>query len=326
MGRDIRLSEERISGYRNFANKVWNACRFTLMNLEDYDPAAATPDLPLTVVDAWIMSRLQEVSRETASRLGAYEFDQAANVLYQFIWHEFCDWYLELIKPRLHDQEDAPGRRHCQEVLLRVLSAILRLLHPFMPFITEEIWQKLPGASGSIMTAPYPLMEVGLVNPQAEAEMGLVMEAITAIRNLRGEMNVPPASQVEVFLRSADPWSLAALEGHRQAVMLLARVKELHHNADAIPAAAAKAVVDRVEIFMPLTGVIDFKEEERRLAKEMEKISKELAQAQRKMANEDFLAKAPPEVVNKEKERLNSWSEKLAKLKAHQERIKALLG
>jgi valyl-tRNA synthetase len=326
MGRDIRLSEERISGYRNFANKVWNACRFTLMNLEDYDPAAATPDLPLTVVDAWIMSRLQEVSRETASRLGAYEFDQAANVLYQFIWHEFCDWYLELIKPRLHDQEDAPGRRHCQEVLLRVLSAILRLLHPFMPFITEEIWQKLPGASGSIMTAPYPLMEVGLVNPQAEAEMGLVMEAITAIRNLRGEMNVPPASKVEVFLRSADPWSLAALEGHRQAVMLLARVKELHHNADAIPAAAAKAVVDRVEIFMPLTGVIDFKEEERRLAKEMEKISKELAQAQRKMANEDFLAKAPPEVVNKEKERLNSWSEKLAKLKAHQERIKALLG
>ncbi len=326
MGRDIRLSEERISGYRNFANKVWNACRFTLMNLEDFDPAAPAGDRPLTVVEAWILSRLQQVTRETAAHLDSYDFDQAANTLYQFIWHEFCDWYLELIKPQLYDKDNAGARGHCQEILLRVLSAILRLLHPFMPFITEEIWQKLPGVSGSIMVAPYPQPDADLNNPQAEGEMRLVMETITAIRNLRGEMNVPPASQVEVFLRGADAWSMAALERHRQAVMLLARLKELHSNVTAVPAAAAKAVVDAVEIFMPLTGVIDFQEEDRRLAREIEKIGKELAQAQKKLANEDFLAKAPPEVVGKEKERLQSWTEKLAKLKTHRERIKELMG
>jgi valyl-tRNA synthetase len=296
------------------------------MNLEDYDPAGATPARPLQEVDAWILSRLQQVSRETAARLDAYEFDQAASVLYQFIWHEFCDWYLELIKPRLNAKDDPEARRGCQEVLLKVLSAILRLLHPFMPFITEEIWQKLPGASGSIMAAPYPKADNKLLNFPAEEELRLVMETITAIRNLRGEMNVPPASQVEVFLKSADTGSMTALERHRQSVMLLARVKELHGNADAVPAAAAKAVVDGVEIFMPLAGIIDFKEEDRRLAREIDKIGKELAQAQRKMANEDFLAKAPPEVVNKEKERLQSWGEKLTKLKAHQERIKELMG
>ncbi|RJR48301.1 MAG: valine--tRNA ligase [Deltaproteobacteria bacterium] len=326
MGRDIRLSEERISGYRNFANKVWNACRFTLMNLEDYNPAAASEARPLPAVEAWILSRLQQVSRETAARLDAYEFDQAASVLYQFIWHEFCDWYLELIKPRLNDKVDPGARRHCQEVLLKVLSAILRLLHPFMPFVTEEIWQKLPGASGSIMAAAYPEPDGSLVNPEAEEELRLVMETITAIRNLRGEMNVPPASQVEVYLRIGQASSQAALERHRQSLMLLSRLKELHTDAAAIPAAAAKAVVDGVEIFMPLTGIIDFTEEDRRLAKEIEKIGKELAQAQRKLANEDFLAKAPAEVVQKEKERLQSWGEKLTKLKTHRERIKELMG
>ena len=326
MGRDIRLSEERISGYRNFANKVWNACRFTLMNLEDYDPAKAAPGQTLAVVDAWILSRLQEVSQETAAHLDVYEFDQAANTLYQFIWHEFCDWYLELIKPRLGDKTDPEARRQCQEILLQVLSAILRLLHPFMPFITEEIWQKLPGVSGSIMAAAYPQADDHLLNPQAEGEMRLVMETITAIRNLRGEMNVPPASQVEVYFKSGDADSLTALERHRQSLMLLARLKELHANAASTPAAAAKAVVNGVEIFMPLAGVIDFTEEDRRLAREIEKIGKELAQAQRKLANEDFLAKAPEEVVNKEKERLQSWTEKLTKLKTHRDRIKELMG
>jgi valyl-tRNA synthetase len=326
MGRDIRLSEERISGYRNFANKVWNACRFTLMNLEDFDAAAPASDRPLPPVEAWILSRLQQVSREVAARLDVYEFDQAASVLYQFIWHEFCDWYLELIKPRLNDKSDSGARRHCQEVLLQVLSAILRLLHPFMPFITEEIWQKLPGVTGSIMAAAYPEGDDSLLNPGAEEELRLVMETITAIRNLRGEMNVPPASQVEVYLRIGAASSQAALERHRQSLMLLSRLKELNTDAAAIPAAAAKAVVDGVEIFMPLTGVIDFTEEDRRLAKEIEKIGKELAQAQRKLANEDFLAKAPAEVVQKEKERLQSWGEKLSKLKAHKERIKELMG
>ncbi len=330
MGRDVRLSEERIAGYRNFANKVWNASRFTLMNLEDFAAGAAADDAdkkPLTVVEAWILSRLQQVTIETVTRLDSYDFDQAAHVLYQFIWHEFCDWYLELIKPQLYDAANPMARRHAQGILLQVLSHILRLLHPFIPFITEEIWQKLPGAEGSIMVAPYPRPDPSLVNPAAEAEMRLVMDTITAIRNLRGEMNVPPASQVEIYLYSTASQPLDILRRHSQAVTLLARVQEPHYNEDSgPPAAAAKAVVDAVEIFMPLTGVIDFAEEERRLAREVEKISKELTQAQRKLANEDFLNKAPAEVVQKEKERVQSWSEKLTKLQNHQQRIRELMG
>jgi valyl-tRNA synthetase len=326
MGRDVRLSEERIAGYRNFANKVWNACRFTLMNLEGFDPAAPPDDLPLTTVEAWIMSRLQEVSRETRASLDAYEFDQAANTLYQFIWHEFCDWYLELIKPQLNDKDNPASRRHCQGVLLRVLSALLRLLHPFMPFITEEVWQKLPGVAGSIMAAPYPQPDGTLANPAAAAELLLLMDTITAIRNLRGEMNVPPATQVEVYLQSPAGDAIAALQRQQQAVQLLARVQRLHFNADTPPAAAAKAVVDAVEVYLPLAGIIDFAEEAKRLDREMEKINKELTQASRKLANEDFLAKAPAEVVQKEEERLQSWGEKLTKLKTHRERIKELMG
>ena len=201
------------------------------------------------------MSRLQQVIRETRKSLDSYDFDQAANTLYQFIWHEFCDWYLELIKPQLYDKEDAATRRHCQSVLLKVLSAVLRLLHPFTPFMTEEIWQKLPGAQGSIMVAPYPQPEPQFDHPEAEAEMNLVMATITAIRNIRGEMNVPPGTQVEVFLHSPEAGAIETLNRHRQSIQILGRVQDLHCNAaDGPPAAAAKAVVDAVDIFMPLTG------------------------------------------------------------------------
>jgi valyl-tRNA synthetase len=353
MGRDVRLNEERIAGYRNFANKVWNASRFTLMNLEDYgstgvspvessgstgfqpvgsgsagfQPAIPPDDQPLTTVEAWITSRLQQVAQEVAVRLDAYEFDLAANSLYQFIWHEFCDWYLELIKPQLYAKENPPARRHCQGVLLRTLGAILKLLHPFMPFITEEIWQKLPGVQGSIMVAPYPEADDALVNLAAEAELRLLMDTVTAIRNLRGEMNVPPAAQVEVFLQSGDAQAISALQRHQQSLTLLAKVKELTFNAPSgPPAAAAKAVVEAVEIFLPLAGLIDFSEEEKRLTKEIDKLSQDLSGAQRKLNNEDFLAKAPPEVVAKEKDKLQGWNEKLTKLKNHRERIKKLMG
>jgi valyl-tRNA synthetase len=333
MGRDVRLSEERIAGYRNFANKVWNACRFTFMNLEGFDPepSAGGADLDpyekLTTVEAWIMSRLQQVIRETRKSLDSYAFDQAANTLYQFIWHEFCDWYLELIKPQLYDKEDAATRSHCQSVLLKVLSAVLRLLHPFTPFMTEEIWQKLPGAQGSIMVAPYPQPDPKFDHPGAEAELNLVMATITAIRNIRGEMNVPPGTQVEVFLHSPEAGAMEALNRHRQSIQILGRVQELHCNsAGGPPAAAAKAVVDAVDIFMPLAGIIDFAEEAKRLDRELEKLGKEVTQAQRKMSNEDFLAKAPEEVVQKEQAKLQAQTDKLNKLKTHRERIRELMG
>jgi valyl-tRNA synthetase len=333
MGRDVRLSEERIAGYRNFANKVWNACRFTFMNLEGFDPEASAggadlaPDEKLTTVEAWIMSRLQQVIRETRTSLDSYSFDQAANTLYQFVWHEFCDWYLELIKPQLYDKEAAAIRSQSQSVLLKVLSAVLRLLHPFTPFMTEEIWQQLPGAQGSIMVAPYPQPEPQFDHPEAEAEMNLVMATITAIRNIRGEMNVPPGTQVEVFLHSPETGAIETLNRHRQSIQILGRVRDLHCNAaTGPPAAAAKAVVDTVDIFMPLTGIIDFTEEAKRLDRELEKLGKEVNQAQRKMSNEDFLAKAPAEVVDKEQAKLQAQTDKLHKLKSHRERIKELMG
>jgi len=330
MGRDIRLSEDRIVGYRNFVNKVWNASRFTLMNLGDYDPARQDR-LPLTTAESWILSRLQQVKAECARHLDTYAFDQAAHVLYQFTWHEFCDWYLELIKPELGENAGPELRHHTQRVLVGVLGEILRLLHPFMPFVTEEIWHKLPGAAGSIMAAPYPTPEPALENSAAEAEMALVMESIVAIRNMRAEMNVPPSAQVSVLVFSQEPELLERLKAHQTSVRLQARLQDLQFQpAEDPPAAAAKAVVispdgGSLDLIMPLAGLIDFKEEARRLNREMDKLSRELASVQKKLANEDFLAKARPDVVEREKERLQTLNEKLSKLKSHEKRLKELL-
>jgi valyl-tRNA synthetase len=332
MGRDIRLSEERILGYRNFVNKVWNACRFTLMNLESFDPEAGRGQAALTTVEHWILSRLQQVTGEVTARLDTYEFDQAAHVLYQFIWHEFCDWYLEFIKPDLAADAEAAVKRRAQAVLVEVLSAILRLLHPFMPFITEEVWHKLPGARGSIMVAPYPAADPALVNPEAEAEIRLVQEAIVAVRNLRAEMNVPPATAGELRCYSQDAQALAVLERHRRALKQLARLQRLAFNPpEGPPAAAAKAVLvtasqESVDLVLPLAGLLDFAEEARRLAREMDKLGKELAQVQKKLTNEDFLGKAPAEVVARDRERLVALTEKINKLKSHQQRLAELQG
>jgi valyl-tRNA synthetase len=331
MGRDIRLSEDRILGYRNFVNKVWNASRFTLMNLGNFDPAREDR-LPLTTVETWILSRLQQVEAECARQLDTYAFDQAAHVLYQFTWHEFCDWYLELIKPELSVSASPEVRHHTQRVLLEVLGAIIKLLHPFMPFITEEIWHKLPGAAGSIMVAPYPTPEPALDNPAAEAEMALVMESIVAIRNMRAEMNVPPSAQVSVLVFSQEPELLRRLEAHQISIRLQARLQDLQFQPEGgSPAASAKSVVmspegGSLDLIMPLAGLIDFKEEARRLNREMDKLSRELASVQKKLSNEDFLAKARPDVVEREKERLQTLNEKLSKLKSHEKRLKELLG
>jgi valyl-tRNA synthetase len=326
MGRDVRLSEDRIAGYRNFVNKIWNASRFTLMNLADFDAAAAAGDiLPLSVIERWLVSRLQQVSRGVAEALDSYNFDQAAHQLYQFAWHEFCDWYLELIKPALYDSQDPAVKLHTQKVLQEILSALLRLLHPFMPFVTEEIWHKLPGAQGSIMVAPFPEAKDELLDPAAEADMTLLMAVITSVRNLRGEMNIPPGTKVPIQFYSANQPALDGLAHHTKSLEILAKIDGLAFNPDGDrPQAAAKAVVEDVEIYLPLAGLIDFAEEDRRLTKEMDKISKDLTTAQRKLANEDFMAKAPTEVVAKEKDRVQTLTEKLAKLKSHKEKIKAL--
>ena len=328
-GRSIRLAEERIAGYAHFVNKLWNAARFTLMNLEDFSPdknAKSIESEELILADRWILSRTATLVRQVENQVADYEFDQLAGSLYQFVWHEFCDWYLELIKPVLYG-EDQAARGRTQGVLARTMSVILRLLHPIMPFVTEEIWQKLPGAEGSVMVSPFPTAEDGRPDPKAEEQMDLLMGVVAAVRNVRGEMNVPPGQEVELMAMAEDPETRRFLEDQAGYILRLVRGKSLGVTAPAPkPEGAAAAVVGAVEVFVRLKGLIDFEEEARRLNKEMEKIDKDIDRANRKLANEDFLARAPVEVVQKEKDRLGELKEKRGKVAENLKRVETLKG
>jgi len=302
-GRDIKLSEERIGGYRNFANKIWNASRFSLMNMEGYDENLIDKDrIEYTLSDKWIMSRLNRTIEQTRDALENYRFNEGAHFLYQFVWHEFCDWYIELIKPYLFDKADSKLRLNTQHVLLGVLNTVLCLLHPFMPFITEEIWSKLPNSEGSITVHQYPKSDSNLIDEKAEAEMNLIIDIVGNIRNVRGEMNIPPATQVETFLYTEDRETYDKLERNKDHIKNLARIGTLSMSSDKKEyKSSATAVVDKVEIFVPLKGIIDFYEEEKRLKKESDKIEKKLILLNKKLSNEDFLSKAPPHVIEDER-------------------------
>ncbi len=317
MGRDIRMSEERIAGYRNFMNKLWNAARLTLLNVEPEadGPAELPRDLP--VEEAWIISRLGAVTAEVRLALDEYRFNDAAQTLYQFTWHEFCDWYLELAKPALYG-DDPGAKRVTQAVLTRVLSALVRLLHPFIPFITEEIHQKLVPDGGSIMVAPYPQADEFPRDEAAEARVARLIETVTSIRNIRGEMNVPPGAMIEVVLACSDPDAAATLTAFEHHLVNLARAESVRVAVGAPeslrPAGSAAGVAGDVSVFVPLAGLVDFAAEEARLGKEITKIDKDLSRVQAKLGNDDFLHKAPAEVVQKEKDKAAALSGKLAKL------------
>ena len=326
-GRDIRLSEERIKGYRNFANKIWNASRFALMHLEEYDPHGAPAEPPSSsLADRWIESRLQRVIKRVEGTLQEYKFNELAHELYQFIWHELCDWYLELIKPVLSQHGNNGAKSAAQRTMLEVLTASLQLLHPIMPFITEEIWHKLPGAQGSIMLSSYPRWNPEKSDEDAEGEMALIIDVVNSIRNVRWEMNVPPAQKVEVILSSKNGRSREVLSQHRVYVDNLARADRIT-VAEQIekPESAATAVAQDVEIVMPLKGIIDFAEEERRLKKEINKLEKDLATVTKKLSNEDFLRKAPHDIIEKEKGKAQDVNEKREKLLTSLNRIHTLI-
>jgi len=298
-GRDVRLSEERIQGYRNFANKIWNAARFALMNLDGYstDAPAAEPEL----ADRWIASRLNRAVSLVEEALSSYKFNEAASTLYQFFWHEFCDWYLEMIKERLYG-EDSERRQRARKELVRVLDESLRLLHPVMPFITEEIYQHIPGHGESIMTAPFPEVQPARDDPEAEEEMSLVMDVVTRIRNIRGEMNIPPGKGLRPLIRAGDEVSASVLRKQSGYILSLTRSRDLQIGTGLTrPPSSATAVGDRFEVFVPLEGLIDFDEERTRLIKSLQKVQKEITVVSRKLANESFIAKAPSEVVEKER-------------------------
>ncbi|OHB33919.1 MAG: valine--tRNA ligase [Desulfuromonadaceae bacterium GWC2_58_13] len=327
MGRDIKLSTDRIAGYRNFANKLWNASRFTLMNLEDFDPVGIDLDkLQLSLADKWILSRLSEASRDANQALKEYRFNEAASVLYVFTWNSFCDWYIELIKDDLYGS-DPEVKARAQSVLYVVLESLLRLLHPLMPFITEEIWHALPGErpAAFIVDTPYPTGEGGLHDPRGVARMELIMDVIKGIRNIRGEMDVAPSKQVVAVLDCKSESSAATLADGQGYIRTLARVGELTLGVGVKRSEqAATQVAGDVEILLPLAGLINVEEEEKRLLKEIAKVEKDVAMFSQKLSNESFVANAPRHVLEKDRGKLQEAGEKLAILQESLKKIQAL--
>jgi valyl-tRNA synthetase len=327
-GRDIKLAEERIAGYRNFANKIWNASRFTLMNLEGFDPERVSlAELQLSNADRWILFRLNAAARDAEDALAGYRFNDAASSLYRFTWSEFCDWYIELVKDDLY--KGAPERKlAAQYVLWTVLESLLRLLHPFMPFITEEIWQSLPGSrtTSSIMTAPYPRPSEEWEFSEGAAEMELVMEAIRGIRNIRGEVEVPPSKEIAAILDCGSDESLHVLKRNEGYIMSLARLSDLAIGINPNrPADAAVQVAGDVQIVVPLKGLVNVEEEEKRLLKEIAKADKDIDFLGRKLENPDFVGRAPAQVVAKEKEKLEEFSNKKKVLLESLEKIRKMM-
>jgi valyl-tRNA synthetase len=326
-GRDVKMSEKRIEGYRHFVNKLWNAARFALMHLDESHKEININALSLP--DRWILSRLNRVTQTVAEGIDSYRFNDAASGIYNFVWHEFCDWYLEAIKPALYEKEGPEKRATALGVLWRVMHDTLILLHPFMPFITEEIWHTLPGTQGSIMKAVFPADREDRVaigaDQQADADMDLLIELISAIRNIRGEMNISPSKALAAVIQTQDAKMNAIIEQHEDIITNLAKLNDFKANPKVTrPKSSATAVVGAATLYVPLEGVIDFDLEAQRLDKEINKLAKELTAVSKKLENQNFLNKAPQDVVEQVKAKHNSLQEKQQKLESHLIRIKQI--
>ncbi len=322
-GNDMRFYWERVESTRNFANKLWNASRFVLMNLTDYDENFDPQASDYTLADKWILSRYNQTVSDVTRNLERFELGEAGRAIYEFIWNEFCDWYIELSKARLYNKEDNRARQTAQSVLCYVLENTLKLLHPFMPFITEEIWQHIPHEGDSIIVASWPVEQTTLTDKKAELNMEIVMETIKAIRNMRAEVNVAPGRKSEAILQLASAELVELFELNASYVKTLAAVEPLNVSLTTPekPENAMAAVVSGVEIYMPLKGLIDVDKETARLNKELLTLDKELARVSGKLSNEGFVAKAPPDVIEKEKAKQQEFEEKV---KAINERLSYL--
>ncbi len=325
-GREIRLSNERIEGYRNFANKVWNAARFVLSNLEGYRPALARKARP-TLAERWIRSRLARTVVATRQALAAYRFNDAAGAVYQFLWHEYCDWFLEWSKLTLYRGDDPAARARVQATLLEVLETTLRLLHPFMPFLTEEIWQRLPRgarAPASIMIARYPRGRRRDLDPDAEARMAPVMSVIGAVRNLRSELQIAPGRPLIAIVRPPAGPVADALQDAAAAVAALARAEVRVDPAAARPPRSLLAVAEGCEVYVPVEGVVDVAAERARLGREIRRVEEDLARTEAKLARPEFRERAPAEVVAREEARRAEQRELRTKLQDGLARLDAL--
>jgi valyl-tRNA synthetase len=312
-GRDIRLSEERIQGYRNFMNKIWNAFRYCELNFSlTGERLPALQGATLDLADRWILSRLQGVIAATRQALEDYRFNDAASELYQFFWHEFCDWYLEITKLRItgaeHERVNAPG------VLLTVFETSLRLMHPFIPFLTEELWQQLPHQGETVVKAPYPGVAQEWIARDAEQEMTFVMEVIAALRNIRSSFKIPNTTKLRPHLKASLEHA-RLIERNRSYIVSLANISEMVIDQDMVrPALSATAILDHIEIYVPLEGLIDVEVERTRLTRELTKIQEDVVRLEAKLARRDFLEKAPEEIIEKEQAKHQGLRERVEKL------------
>ena len=309
-GNDLRFSDEKVESSRNFANKVWNASRFVLMNFEEnLDFSKVNPE-KFTASDKWILSRMNSLTAEVTDNMGRYELGIALQKIYEFIWEEFCDWYIEMVKPRLYDREDET-RLETQYVLNYVLGSAMKLLHPYMPFITEEIYCHLVNEDASIMISKWPQYREDYKFPEEEKKIGTIMNAIKNIRNIRAEMNVPPSRKSKIIFVAPEPKEQETIKEGKVLFERLASCSEVVIKFDktGIPADAVASILPGVEIYIPLEDLIDMEKEIERLEKEKANLQKELDRVNSKLTNEGFIAKAPSKVVEEEKEKQQKYRE-----------------
>ncbi len=329
-GREIRFDLGRLEGYRNFCNKLWNAARYVLMNTENHDNGLTNQQMTLSLPDQWILSRLQTTIQVAHEALANYRFDLFSQAIYEFTWNEFCDWYLELSKPILNSAESSAEQlRGTRHTLIRVLETVLRLLHPIMPFVTEEIWQRVAPLAGkksvTIMQEAYPQFDSALKQLGSEAELEWVKSVIIAVRTLRSEMNIAPGKGLTALLSKGTEIDKKRFAAHRHLVMSLAKLASATWlTAGETPPESATALVSELEILIPMAGLIDKQEESDRLSREIVKLKKETERAETKLQNPSFVDRAPTDVVDKERAKLLELKTTLTKLMDQLEKIAAL--
>ena len=325
--RDLRFDLGRVEGYRNFCNKLWNASRYVLMATENSEGDGPAE---LSVADRWILSRLDAAVRAVHDGFRDYRLDLAAQAVYEFTWYEFCDWYLELSKAVLQsDSATAAQRRGTRQTLAGTLEALLRLMHPLMPFITEEIWQRLGPRAGiagdTIMRQPFPMPSADRADPTVEADMRWTMDFILGIRQIRGEMDIAPSVRFDVLLQDASPRDLERYAAYSRYIDRLASVGAARAlAAGETPLQSATALLGGMKILVPMAGLIDVEAELARLAKRRGKVAQEVARAEAKLGNARFVDNAPAEIVEQERARVTDFKRELEQLDAQLERVASL--
>jgi valyl-tRNA synthetase len=329
-GRDIKLDLGRIEGNRNFCNKIWNATNYVLMNCDEQDCGQVGGEVELSLADRWIVSRLQKAEQKVIESIGVYRFDHAAEALYHFIWSEYCDWYLELSKPVLWDDNATQAQlRGTRRTLVRVLEAVLRLAHPLMPYITEEIWQKLKGLAGvegdTIMLQPYPIADESKIDETSETDLNWVRGIIDGVRNIRGEMNISPGKPIPVLLKQGDAADQQRLNNNSQFLIKLAKLESITWLEEGAEAPlSATALVGGLEVLVPMAGLIDKDAELGRLNKELGKLQGEIKRLGGKLGNAKFVDKAPAEVIEKERTKLKDAQTAASTLQQQVAKIEAI--